>query len=351
MEVSEFGRGLQRYWAVLVLTTLLGCIGAFVYDYYFLLDEAQATVAVLDPLATRTAGFGEAQVTFDSIIKSKALADVVAARMGESPDTVQNDLSVTLATQLSPANPSPLYVVHGKDHGVERAIQLTNTAVSVARNMYASFNSADGSNIKQATSSEAQDAQTQLKSAQDALNSWATANSAVNLPGRLDSEQAKVASLQQQLYAAQAEMSGDYYVSSILYTKESHLVASLQASLSSEQSELDRLLGLAPEYSRLEFNIEAAQARVNQISQAQETQVVNQLMPTTTELKQVDLGYRENQFLYRILIYSLGLLCGVILGLLAVYILLLGRGRPATPAELAEAFGAPVLVRLGKATS
>lgn len=349
MELREFGGGLKRHWIIFVVCCLIGLVGAFTYDFLTLLDEAQASVSVLDPMTARPGGYGQAQVTFDSIILSKQLANKVAAVMGESSDTVQSDLSVTLASSLSPTNPSPLYLIHGKDHGLPRAVKLVNTAVSEATKIYLRLNTADGSQLKAATAPETADAQAQLKSAVDALNAFATQNNAVDLPDRLATQQAKVAALQQSLYAAQAQQSGDYYVNSTLYTKDANVVSSLQASLAPEQTELSRLQGLSPQYSQLSFAVQAAQTRVTAVGNQEESQVVSQLLPSDTELKQLDAAYKENQFLYRLLIYSLGLLAGVVLGLLAVYLLVALRGRPATPAELASAFGAPVLIRVGSA--
>src|SRR5262245_16485296 len=174
MELREFGSAFSRNWLLLVVCLVLGLIAPALYNHYIPLSQASASVAVLDPLTARPAGYLQAQVTFDQIIESQALAAAVAARVGESPDRVHSSLSVTLASSLGSTNnntvTSPVYVVHAQDRSMARAILIANTAVAEARTRYASLNSADGSAVLSALSGPRAAADARVQSAQQAFD-------------------------------------------------------------------------------------------------------------------------------------------------------------------------------------
>jgi hypothetical protein len=119
----------------------------------------------------------------------------------------------------------------------------------------------------------------------------------------------------------------------------------LRASLRTEQQELERLLQLSPEYDRLSSELQAAETRVNQLHQAEETLVVGQILPASARLKVLDGGRIQSQLFFQVLVYSVGLLVGLLAGFTAVYILALTE-KTGTAEQVAQAFDAPILVRI-----
>lgn len=410
MLISDYAKGLKRFWYVVVACTLIGLLAGWVYNHFTYLDEASAYVAVVSPLAARTAsGATEAQVSFGSIIQSYALATRVGARMGESPDTVYQNLSVTTATSLtssSTAAAEPLLVVSGRDHGLDRAIRLTNIAVEEGRKLYISVNGADGGDLKAGMAAESAAAQAQLSTAQAALDKFGSDNNAVDLPDRINAQRSKVDSLALAVDSAAGDQKGDAnspapsssttttqstpggtsttdttstttatsttnsstttstattttpYSSStttssgtsnataIAYARDSARYATLSSLLGTEQAELDRLTGLLPQYTALDFQVQAAQTQVTDFNAQQTSLLVTQLLPAEAQVKVLDPGRDQSQLLFLLLIYSLGLISGAILGLSAVYLLVLSRPRLASAEEVVDVFSAPVLVRL-----
>lgn len=316
MQLADYLHGLQRLWWTVAASALIGIVAAAGFLRLTLLDQASASVAVLDPLSSRATGYVEAQVTFDSIIKSEALAEKVATILNEDPGTVRSNLSVTAATTLNTNNPSPLYVVHGRDRGVDRAILLVNTAIDQARKLYTTLNAADASSYRASIENELKVANDDLAAAQKALDAFGAANNAVNLTARLAS-------------ATNAAAGGD-------------------AAAAAERDRLDKLAG---QYNTLEFAVEVQQSRVKQVATTEETLQLGEALPTGSEVKLLDEASEEGQGLYRTLVYALGLVLGVAVGLAAIYAVVLTRRRPATPQEVAAAFGAQVLVRIPRSAS
>ncbi|HEY1421108.1 MAG TPA: hypothetical protein VGG90_10410 [Candidatus Dormibacteraeota bacterium] len=314
MQLAHYLHGLRRFWPVVAAGAVIGLIFAYGFLKLTMLDQASADVAILDPMSGRSTNYNEAQVTFDSIIKSETLAEKVSLVVNEDPATVRNDLSVTVATNLNPNNPSPLYVVHGRDHGVSRAILLVNTAIGEGRKLYVSLNAANTAAYQATIDVEAKAASDNLTAAQAALDDFASSNNAVDLPGRLAT-----------------------------------MTALADAGSSSAATERDRLEKLQSQYAGLAFAVQAAQARAQTVATEGESLKMAELLPTSAETKVLDPAAEEGQALYVALVYALGLVTGAAVGLAVVYGLMFTGRRPATPAEVAAALGAPVLVRIPKA--
>jgi hypothetical protein len=410
MPISDYANGLKRSRYVVAVCTLIGLLAGWVYNYFTYLDEASAYVAVVSPLAARTAsGATEAQVSFGSIIQSYTLASRVAARVGESPDTVYQNLSITTATSLtssSTAAAAPLLVVSGKDHGMARAIRLTDIAVEEGRKLYISVNGADGADLKAGMAAESKAVQAQLATAQAVLDKFGADNNAVDLPDRINAQRSKVNSLALSVDGADGDQQGDAnspapststtttqvtpggtsttnttstttdnkntdsttttssatttipYSSStstssgtsnataIAYARDSARYTTLSSHLTAEQTELDRLTGLLPQYQALDFQVQAAQAQVTDFNAQQTSLLVTQLLPAEAQVKVLDASREQSQLLFLLLIYSLGLVSGVILGLSAVYLLVLSRPRLASAEDVVDLFSSPVLVRI-----
>jgi uncharacterized protein involved in exopolysaccharide biosynthesis len=337
MELSDYLRALRRFWVVFLACVVVGVVGAASYNFLTGLDEAKASVAVLSPLVSgKASGSTEAQVSFDAIVKSDTLASRVAERMNESADDVSNNLSVTIdsgAGSASATITSPLYIVHGKDHGTERAKKLVNVAIEEASLLYFKINATDGSDLKAAIATQRLVVAGDVSSAQITLDRFATDNRAIDLPNRIQQQRNVVGQLTLAASSAKADGAPNRYQSFI-------------KDLARERVELNRLSALLPQYDQLLFEVSAAQAREQEFDAQNQQLLINTLLPSEVQVKILDPAVYEDQLLYELLIYGLGAVAGIVLGLAAIYVLALVYRRPATAEEVAQALGAPILVRI-----
>jgi uncharacterized protein involved in exopolysaccharide biosynthesis len=336
VDSRDYLRALRRFWPVMAVCLIVGLVAAEIYNNSTYLDQANASVAVLSPLVSgKASGSTEAQVSFDAIVKSNTLAALVAQRMHEKPDDVSNNLSVTIdsgAGSASSALTSPLYIVHGKDKGLDQAKKLVNIAIEEASTLYFKINATDGSDLKAAIAAQRQVVAGDVLSAQGALDKFGIANRAVDLPNRIQQQRGVVSQLTLQVYDASAGSGGTY--------------GALARALSKEKDELNRLSNLLPEYGKLQFEVTAAQARESEFDAQNQILLINTLLPSEVQVKILDPAAEESQLLYLLLVFGLGAVSGLILGIASIYILGLIYRRPATAEEVAQALGAPILVRI-----
>ncbi len=350
MDIRDYLQTMRRFWPVMAACLAVAMLSAFVYNTTTYLDEAKASVAVVSPLISGKAnGSAEAQVSFDAIIRSATLANSVAARMGEDPRTVGSNLSVTIDTGSGSGSTSvatsPLYVVHGKDKGLTRAEQLVTVAVDEATKLYFKVNATDGADLKAAIQVQRQALQDDITTAQSALNTYASSNNAVDLPDRLIAQRSRVEQLAQEVYAASAAANGDR-AGGGSYGYDYNRYYSLSSQLNTQQTELNRLEGLMPEYQALSFNVTVAENRLSDFETQNESLLVNSELPAQLQVKVLDPAQGESQLLYLLLLYGLSAVAGVAIALGAVYVLAYIYKRPASAQEVAGAVGAPVLVRI-----
>ncbi len=351
MDIRDYLQTMRRFWPAMVACILVALVSAGIYNATTYLDEAKASVAVVSPLISGKAnGSAEAQVSFDAIIKSATLDNAVAARMGESPKTVGDNLSVTVDSGSGATSAtlitSPLYIVHGKDHGSDRAAQLVTVAVDEATKLYFKINATDGADLKAAIQVQRQGLLDEITSAQSALNTFASQNNAVDLPDRLIAQRARVEQLAQEVYAASAAANGDRSGGGGSYGYDYNRYYSLSAQLNTQQTELNRLEALLPQYQALSFNVSVAQNRLSDFETQNQSLLVNSEIPAQLQVKVLDPARDESQLLTLLLLYGLSAVAGVAIGLAAIYVLAYVYKRPASAEEVAGAVGAPVLVRI-----
>jgi hypothetical protein len=349
MELRDYLRSMRRFWWVLLACFLVGILAARIYTQSTFLDEAKASVAVLSPLVSgKASGSTEAQVSFDSIIRSDALAARVAARVHESADTVSNNLTVSIDNgpgSQSTAITSPLYIVHGKDNGLDRAKLLVDTAIDEATQLYFKINATDGSDLKAAIAAQRVLVSAELDAAQKTFDDFGKQNKGVDLHNRIQQQRDVVT----QLILATQEARADNRAlnTGLTYGRYS----SLSSSLATERAELNRLTGLLAQYDELKFQVDAAQQREQVFDAQEQNLLVNTLLPSQVQVKVLDAAAVEDQTLYLLLVFGLGAVSGLILGLAAVYVMGLIFRRPASGEEVAEAMAAPILIRIPRVAS
>jgi len=349
MELRDYLRTLRHFWYAAVACFAVGLLAAAIYNQSTFQDEAKASVAVLSPLVSgKASGSTEAQVSFDSIIRSDALAARVAARVHESTDTVSSNLSVSIDSapgSQSTAITSPLYIVHGKDVGLAKAEKLVNIAIEEASALYFKINATDGSDLKSAIAAQRLLVAGEVAAAQKSFDDFGAKNNAIDLHNRIQAQRDVVNNLT--LATQQARADNHAVNNSLTYGRYS----SLSSSLATEKTELNRLTSLLAQYDQLAFEVSAAQQREQVFDAQEQNLLVNTLLPSQVQVKVLDTASLEDQTLYLLLVYGLGAVAGFVLGLVAIYVLGLIYRRPATGQEVAEALAAPILIRIPKVAS
>jgi capsular polysaccharide biosynthesis protein len=253
MDLVTFVRTLVRRWYITVALIAVAIFGVWGYHEATDAYRVSTTVAVLDPLVARPGQFLQAQLAFDNVVSSHALAERVAKRLndGTSADAVAGAVSVSIIPSISRMNTSPLYSVTVKNINKQRAIDLANVVIDEAKSLYAELNSADPTMVRQSFQTERDKAEGDLNAARDAWVRFQTDNDAFALPQRLSQQVALVSQLR--TTRAQGLEPG---------TNTNVVVG---ATLTQARTELGRLSALEPEYSRLTFDLKLAQDQVSLI--------------------------------------------------------------------------------------
>jgi len=347
MDLRTFVETFRRFGIVPVACLILTLLGVFFYHHKFDTETAQATVSVLDPLTARPGVYSDAQITFDSVIKSRRLAAQVGARLHRTTDDIAGHLSVTIVPTLASINPSPVYAVRGSDRNPGRALQLANVAAAEGRALYVQLNRPDPEASLLAMQPQVDQAQKQLTMAKDALTTFSGANNAHDLSTRLSRQRDIVTSFQLQIHQVNADLAAVGYTNAGTRLALQRKAASLAASMASEQLELNRLTDLQSQYDDLSAKVAAAYQHVTQVQQLQQNLADGaQSLPLTADVKLVDEARLQSKALFNMLTYAMAVLFGLMAGASVIYLLALFAQQTETPDRVARAFGAPVLVRI-----
>ena len=344
MELRLFLSTLRKRWYVPVIFLVLATVGMYLYHRDTDMETAQTTLAVLDPLVAKPGTYQEAQVTFDSVVKSNQLARRVAARTGLPDRVVSGRVSAGIIPTLSSFNASPLYGVKAKGKTRAEALALATAVTTEARKLYIELNSADTSQIRAALQPELQKLQKDLQEARDAYNSFTSANHTAGLTAQIDRQRNIVASLQQSLDQARAAEGA----AGVSHGRTSQALA---RQLAIEQAQLDRLTGLESRFNELAFNLQLAQDRMSQFSQTEQATVIGEQLPAQLDVKLLDGATIQSPFFYLFLTYATAFMLGLLVGLSVVYVIGLYQKPYQSADEIARTFGTPVLVRVPRATS
>lgn len=257
MSLDRYLHALGRYWYVIAVLIAAGALGMVAYVNSSGNTSATASVAVFEPSLVKVAASDQAQVTFDTVLQSRAVAERVIQdqHLSMTPEGLQGRISVKLAKQLVPNIVSPLYEVQVKDPDPKRAVALANDVIAQAKEIFLGLNTVDINEVDAAYAPEEQHLQSQLDAAQSALTTFETKNKAWQLSSQIDAQQSLVNNLRQ------ASLSNPGHSSDSTTPG-----GNLTTALTQEQAELDRLRGLDDQYSRLSLNVALATAAVNQFA-------------------------------------------------------------------------------------
>jgi hypothetical protein len=341
MEITTFLATLRKRWYIPALFLAVAAIGMFLYHRLTDMQTAQATVAVLDPLAAKAgaAGYQEAQVTFDAVVKSNQLAQRVGTRLGIPGGLVSKRLSASVIPTLSTFNASPLYSVKGQGTTKAEAIRLTNAAITEARLLYIELNTANPEEVRRAMKPELDRLQTELAQARRDYDAFTATNNTANLPGLVDRQMNLVSSLQQSLAQTRA-------AEGAAGIKNGRNSQALAKELAKQQAQLDDLNAKESQFRNLSFSLQLAQDRVTQYSQAEQATIIGEHLPVQVQVKILDTASIQSPFFFLAITYATAVLLALLVGMSVIYVMGLRQKPYQTADELARMFGTPVLVRV-----
>ncbi len=351
MELAAFLRVYRRLWFIPAVLLVVSLLGSYVYIRQFSSYEAMATVAVLDPLTARPGGYAQAQVTFDSVIKSQELANRVANRLGRDLGSVSGHLSTTIVPSLEAYNLSPVYAVFGTAKNSDDAIALTNAAAEEGRKLFLELNAPDPQAIHDALAAQEKQAQDQLNLAIAAYQQFMSTNDASDLEARIAKQRDIVYSLHLAVVVARADQRGAYAAGLVQQgIQDQYRANELEAALGPEQAKLDKLVSLEIPYGVVAANLTTAQNLVNQLQQYELSTVTGEQLPFTSQIKIIDRAQLQSRILTQALTIAIAALLGLFVGAAATYLLALVAKVAQGADEIASAFGAPVLARVPRTT-
>ena len=175
--------------------------------------------------------------------------------------------------------------------------------------------------------------QTRLAGAQNALGQFSSQNQVSNLSAAVQSQLALV----NQLVVSQASASDS--------------AASVQALLTTERAELERLTSLEPEYSRLTLAVENAEDTLVSVKRQVLSVVTNQTLPARAQVKIFDSAQVESNMFFVTLTYALGFTLALLLAISIVYLLAQFEKLPPSIKELEQTFNIPVTTQIPRNTA
>lgn len=175
-------------------------------------------------------------------------------------------------------------------------------------------------------------AQTRLSASRQAMAAFQSDNGVTDLNQDIARSQGTVADLQrQQLTAATPE-------------------ANLSSVVSSEQTELDRMQQLLPQFDQLNARVAQTQAYYANLQERKLDMLLSSLVPDDSQVKVLDPAHYEPDTLMRIILYALSVLLATIVGVVLIYVLAYFDRTPHSVNDIHALFGSDVrVIRLPRA--
>ena len=343
MQLQTFLVALVRFWFVTAITLAITLSAVFVYQRFTNQPIAESTVAVLDPVAARGTAGGEAQVDFYDVVQSRELAQRVAAALGRTPDAISGKIKIRVLPPPAGAfaNASVVYGVSAQARTENDAIRIDNEVVHQAILLYLELNTPDPAAFEQANAARFQTAQAAIDKAQGDLDSFVAKNHAADLPAQISLQRDLVHQLELSVSQAQANQAAAGYQPAL-----ARYTASLQASLKQVRAQLDALTNLESQYQTLSDRVVQAKQVMQGLVQAEQVYEAGGRPPYSLEARVLDRALLQSQALLQLLMYLVGVVLGLLVGVALTYLIALFRREPQTAADVGRAIRAPVLVRI-----
>lgn len=172
------------------------------------------------------------------------------------------------------------------------------------------------------------DARARLTNAQNALTAFQTQNNVLDLSSQMNALISLTSSLQQQ--SLKSSLTG----------------AALQSAITTENSRLQTMLKLLPQYSVLGSAVAQYQGQLGQLESTRISTLVSGGVSPAVEVKVLDPGAIQPNRLTGFVLSALGPLVGLIVGLVVIYVLAYFDRRPETVEDVQLLTGVPVLARI-----
>ena len=287
MDMKTFKAALRRAWPFAILLFAASVFGSYIYAQKRIPPTAKASVVVRDALTINPSAYTAAQVSFDAVVKSVRLADMVQKAMGPGTPSLRGALSVEAVIPSNGINISPLYIVRAKYPNAKRALAIVNTAVADARALYIQLNKVDLSSVAAVDTQSAQ-ATTQLQKATQSFNDYNVAHGG-DVETSLERLRAEVASLDVLLSQAQGDLAAVQHLNDPAGRSAAQArVSEYSAQLVAVNTQLTKLEPFEPGYENLASALAEARTTVQQLGQERQALVSNASLPVGDQIKVLD---------------------------------------------------------------
>jgi len=385
VQLDRYISALLRRWYAVAFLAAVGLAASLVYVATAGTVTATTTVAVLDPAVTQSvtpgtvATAGTAQLTFGSVIQSRALASRVISRLGLTMpvEAMQGKISAKLATSIVP-NVTPLYTIQVKDHDPDRAALYADTVVEEGQKLFTELSNANRSpagatlddreqQLRNDEASARADLQNQLTQGEAELDrlrrllptysslvfdrdqaSLVVAQfSARETELQLQNVPAQLTAVQNAKTAANASLRAAR--DALSKFQRDNGIDELNANITAETGVVNglkaELQGIAPASGALR----SAQDLINAVEARKMELAITQGGTSSIQVKVLDPAFVPPSIAFNVLICLLATLLGVFAGLAAVYLLEYFDRSPRTAEDAAGLIGATVLLRMPEA--
>lgn len=238
MQLDDYIRVAVKRWYVPVMLLLLAVSGAYIYNYVSATRTAEGQLAV--PLAQFTA--------FDNMVNGQALAQRVADRLNDG--TTAEEVDGMMAGGLGKSDRLiPTYQIGATDDDGNRAIQIATIAMDESLGLFREINDANLEYITTSYQDARDKAEEQALAARTRFDNYIAENNAFALPTRI-AQQANLVSELRLQNGLSGEVPSD---------------GSETTDLATAQAELDRLMGLQPEYNQLQLQVTLAENDIDSL--------------------------------------------------------------------------------------
>jgi capsular polysaccharide biosynthesis protein len=343
MTLSAFSAALRKVWLPALIVLAAAIAGSFVYVQKRVPPSAKASVAVRDPLTINPVQNPDAAVSFDSVVKSDRLADLVGKQLNLPASAIRSALSVEVVLPSSGINISPLYVIHAQDADLQRAKDIVNAAVTQSTKLYTELNSADVQEATATLQPQLDAANAALTNAQKAYDDHLAAGGSDHT-AQINALNTTISSLTAEVAQAKADAASAARLDPRTAAVASGRVDDLNDQLATTVTQLTDLQKQQATFQSLSDALSQARTTVSNLN-ALKQQVVNQA-PLTDQVKVLDNAASESKTVMKILVYALGIIVGLLLAFTVIYLEAVRQRGRFTTEEVLDVLGVPALGRI-----
>ena len=285
----------------------------------------------------------DALLQFEDANRAWLLPAQVQAQMSLVDGLRQSQLSANLGQNtLSSADIKTLLTqaqaeldrLRGLDPVYQR-LALDVSVATAAVNQYAGhatdLSLTNQTDVLQAALKGEANARTQLTNAQNALTAFEKQNNVYDLNAQMAAELALITDLQRQSLAIAPSSTA------------------ISQAITTEDSRLQQMLKLLPEYNRLDTGVTTAQSKLTQLEALKVNTLLGGSITAPVEVKVLDAAAIQPDHITAFVAYVLGPVLGLFVGLAVIYVLAYVDRQPRTIEDVQDLTGVAVLGRVPSA--